>query len=67
MVVLGNMHLDSKIMEVIVIEHHMPISHSPRRRSSKGPLPSGYTSFDMDGENRCEGKYGKSAILHVIT
>ena len=38
--ILGNMHIYSKVMEVI--EHHMPISHSPCRRRSKGPLPSGY-------------------------
>ena len=36
--ILGNMHIYSKVMEVI--EHHMPISHSPCRRRSKGPLPS---------------------------
>ena len=38
MALLGNMSIDSKVMEVI--EHHMPISHSPCRRRSKGPLPS---------------------------
>ena len=38
MAILGNMHIDSKVMEVI--EHQMPISHSPCRRRSKGPLPS---------------------------
>ena len=42
MAVRGNMHIDSKVMEVIFIEHHMPISHSPCRRRSKGPLPSGF-------------------------
>ena len=36
--ILGNMHIYSKVMEVI--EHHMPISHSPCRRRSKGPLLS---------------------------
>ena len=42
MAILGIMHIhvDSKVMEVI--EHHMPISHSPCRRRSKGPLPSGF-------------------------
>ena len=38
MVILGNMHNNSKVMKVI--EHHMPISHSPCRRRSKGPLLS---------------------------
>ena len=40
MAILGIMHIhvDSKVMEVI--EHHMPISHSPCRRRSKGLLPS---------------------------
>ena len=44
MAILGIMHIhvDSKVMEVI--EHHMPISHSPCRRRSKGPLPSGLES-----------------------
>ena len=32
--VRGNMHIDSKVIEVIVIEHHMPISHSPCCRRS---------------------------------
>ena len=41
MAVIGNMHIDSKVMEVI--QHHMHISHSPCRRRSKGPLPSCYT------------------------
>ena len=36
--ILGSMHIYSKVMEVI--EHHMPISHSPCSRRSKGPLPS---------------------------
>ena len=42
MAILGNMHIDSKVMEVIVIKHHMPISHSPCRHRSKGLLPSGF-------------------------
>ena len=32
MAIIGNMHIDSKLMEVI--EHHMPISHGPCRRNS---------------------------------
>ena len=39
MAVKGNMHIDSMATEVI--EYHMPISHSPCRRRSKGPFPSG--------------------------
>ena len=38
MALLGNISMDSKVMEVR--EHHMPISHSPCCRRSKGPLPS---------------------------
>ena len=36
MAILGNMHIDSKVMEVI--EHHMPISHSPCCRRSNALL-----------------------------
>ena len=45
--VIGNMPLDTKDIEVL--EHHRPISHSPCRRRSKGPLPSCYipSSYSM--------------------
>ena len=39
MAVIGNVQMDTKDI-VEVIEHHMPISHSPCRRRSIGPLPS---------------------------
>ena len=39
MAVIGNMQMDTKDI-VEVIEHHRPISHSPCRRRSIGPLPS---------------------------
>ena len=52
--ILSNMHIDSKVMGVI--EHHMPISHIPCHRRSKGPLPSclntdqGQLYFQFPGE-----------------
>ena len=45
MAVPGNMHVDARVMEVIVIEYHMPISHSPCRRRSKGPSPSCWSDY----------------------
>ena len=56
MTVRGNMHMDTRVIKVAdfksevkrpprqfdVIEHHMPISHSPSCRRSIEPLPSCY-------------------------
>ena len=52
----GNMHMDTRVLKLAdfksevkrpprqfdVIEHHMPISHSPSCRRSIEPLPSCY-------------------------
>ena len=48
MAIIGNMHIGSKVLEVIE-HHHMPISHSPCCRRSKGPLPS--CSREKDEKN----------------
>ena len=54
----GNMHMDTRVIKVIwsdvftgvieVIQHHMPISHSPCRRRYIGPLPSCYVLLAME-------------------
>ena len=45
MAAIGNMQMDNKDIEFI--EHHMPISHSPCRRRSIGPLPSCFFLLQM--------------------
>ena len=52
-VIGDNMHMDTRVFKVAdfksgvieVIQHHMPISHSPCRRRYIGPLPSCYYEF----------------------
>ena len=64
MAIIGNMHIYSKVMEVI--EHHMPISHSPCRRRSKGPLPSGLM-YSMYLKTAIETKVNEAELLTAIS
>ena len=59
-------------------KHHMPISHSPCRRRSKGPLPSclsihlpisrGFEVVDVLQESLCPRLVGEGAVqvLEVV-
>ena len=73
-VVGDNMHMDTRVFKVAdfksgvieVIQHHMPISHSPCRRRYKGPLPScstQHSTSDTRGKGKDERAKGRRRIM----